>query len=691
MSVKSRRHTVSPSTAALQQQRKRSDAPAHSAQAAIGGVPSNQALSHVLNGGTPLDPRLRAEMESRFGERFAGVRVHNDADAQRSAAEHEARAYTVGEDIVFGPDRYEPHTSDGKQLLAHELAHVVQQRRGGSPPKLNVDAVHERNAVQAAARIAAGASSVKVNGGTGVGLAREPEDDESKKKRARKRPVEPPTKKPLPGVDPDMDAAVERAFIEAPTNQPAPKNPKPARRRGNRAAKDARKQFSGELRERYAAELSVGKGGQVHHGVEVQALKRYPGVFTVDEINAASGMRGIPPEQGGKRQLHNSKIREVWDRHYRNLDSLIKERGLKPGTKPYRQFVREYLFNARAEMDYLYGQFYSEQRAAAGLKPGEAGTKTQKKATPKKQSAPKESTARKKGAGKRGPTRPVEEAAPKTKAKPKPKPKKPTAKKAPRKGGSKAPMKKATSKPKEPSNRGKKASAKKLGPETNAKTPAETPAAPAARPDARIPEPAAQPAEPVKGRTPEPAKTVTEHAQAAPREMVPPVEGRAPLDLAGSAKGLLSGAGEIAGFLGAIPAVKGIFRDLKEGDVAGAAEKGAELRLSFVPELAPLFFAKGVISNYWGERHEAIESDSFAVGDAIRDFVKESTLIGDIPYGPEVVGGLGSAGTAVVESVGYTVVDIGEGIAEGAEDVYDFLTEPILSEEMLRQLTRDDD
>lgn len=68
-------------------------------------------------------------MESRLGHDFAHVRVHTDAAAARSAAAVGAQAYTVGSDVVFGAGRYAPTSGDGRQLLAHELTHVVQQRR----------------------------------------------------------------------------------------------------------------------------------------------------------------------------------------------------------------------------------------------------------------------------------------------------------------------------------------------------------------------------------------------------------------------------------------------------------------------------------------------------------------------------------------------------------------------------------
>lgn len=77
--------------------------------------------------GQPLDAGTRAFMEARFGHDFGQVRVHADARAARSARAVDALAYTVGRDIVFAPGAYAPASAAGRHLLAHELAHVVQQ------------------------------------------------------------------------------------------------------------------------------------------------------------------------------------------------------------------------------------------------------------------------------------------------------------------------------------------------------------------------------------------------------------------------------------------------------------------------------------------------------------------------------------------------------------------------------------
>jgi hypothetical protein len=80
--------------------------------------------------GRPLDEPVKAEMEARLGHDFGDVRVHTDAAADASARSVHAHAYTVGSNIVFQRDKYEPDSPDGRRMLAHELTHVVQQRSG---------------------------------------------------------------------------------------------------------------------------------------------------------------------------------------------------------------------------------------------------------------------------------------------------------------------------------------------------------------------------------------------------------------------------------------------------------------------------------------------------------------------------------------------------------------------------------
>lgn len=79
------------------------------------------------SGGHPLPTGLRSFFEPRFGRDFSQVRVHTGPKAAESAQAIQARAYTRGRDVVFGSGEYAPDSHRGRRLMAHELAHVVQQ------------------------------------------------------------------------------------------------------------------------------------------------------------------------------------------------------------------------------------------------------------------------------------------------------------------------------------------------------------------------------------------------------------------------------------------------------------------------------------------------------------------------------------------------------------------------------------
>lgn len=112
--------------------------------------------------GKPLDVAMRAYMEPRFQQDFSQVRLHTDSGAAASAKALGARAYTVGNDIVFGSGRPAPDTMAGRTLLAHELAHVVQQRGEPSPAQAySIGPVHssaEHEAQTCAEAVSAGRS-----------------------------------------------------------------------------------------------------------------------------------------------------------------------------------------------------------------------------------------------------------------------------------------------------------------------------------------------------------------------------------------------------------------------------------------------------------------------------------------------------------------------------------------------------
>ncbi len=96
-------------------------------------APAPASVAAVLaSHGEALAPTLRRDMEQHFGHDFSQVRVHADSRAAASAREVHARAWTVGRHIAFASGRYQPEAPAGRHLLAHELAHVVQQRNSAA-------------------------------------------------------------------------------------------------------------------------------------------------------------------------------------------------------------------------------------------------------------------------------------------------------------------------------------------------------------------------------------------------------------------------------------------------------------------------------------------------------------------------------------------------------------------------------
>ncbi len=113
----------------------------------------------VQSAGQPLEPAARAFMEPRFGHDFSRVRIHSDAHAATSARNVGALAYTVGSHVVFGSGHYAPHSGAGLRLLAHELAHVVQQTGAQPGSALQTAPVLQRQSPSPAAPASATATA----------------------------------------------------------------------------------------------------------------------------------------------------------------------------------------------------------------------------------------------------------------------------------------------------------------------------------------------------------------------------------------------------------------------------------------------------------------------------------------------------------------------------------------------------
>ncbi|HEV2415918.1 MAG TPA: DUF4157 domain-containing protein [Candidatus Dormibacteraeota bacterium] len=163
------------------------------------------AVSHVLRQpGHTLEPAARVAMERRFGHDFSSVRVHSDHAAAASAESVGAAAYTVGSHIVFARDRYRPSTHQGRWLMAHELAHVVQQE-GSAPPNLDRLTVgHEHD------RLEEDAASIANQVLVGIGSVQTPVEDEA----GLRRLTEVEFKTQL-GATPQQRAAIDALFANA--------------------------------------------------------------------------------------------------------------------------------------------------------------------------------------------------------------------------------------------------------------------------------------------------------------------------------------------------------------------------------------------------------------------------------------------------------------------------------------------
>ncbi|WP_409180837.1 DUF4157 domain-containing protein [Amycolatopsis sp. VS8301801F10] len=133
------------------------------------------AAEAVRSPGEPLDQPASAVLSARFGQDFSTVRVHADSRAADAARALGARAYTIGSHIAFAAGEYAPATASGQRLLAHELAHVVQQRGASGAP----EAISRPGdpAEREARAIAAGGKGVPVQA-TGLMAHRDTHDDE---------------------------------------------------------------------------------------------------------------------------------------------------------------------------------------------------------------------------------------------------------------------------------------------------------------------------------------------------------------------------------------------------------------------------------------------------------------------------------------------------------------------------------
>jgi hypothetical protein len=108
-----------------------------------------RSIDQARGGGQGMDHGTRVQMESAFGADFSGVRIHTDARADGLSQSLSARAFTTGRDVFFRQGEYSPGSSSGRELLAHELTHVVQQNGDGIQRKMTVSEPGDAHEVEA--------------------------------------------------------------------------------------------------------------------------------------------------------------------------------------------------------------------------------------------------------------------------------------------------------------------------------------------------------------------------------------------------------------------------------------------------------------------------------------------------------------------------------------------------------------
>ena len=152
----------------------------------------------------PLDPSTRTTLHPTFGHSIDTVRIHADSEADKIASELDARALTVGRDIYFRSGEYAPARADGRNLIAHELAHVVQQERFGTPSGFGLSRSSDSSEIEAdsAASSAAAGLPAVVNATPNAAIARKEEEEESWLEKAAWFAGE-----HLPGIGDSVEAA----------------------------------------------------------------------------------------------------------------------------------------------------------------------------------------------------------------------------------------------------------------------------------------------------------------------------------------------------------------------------------------------------------------------------------------------------------------------------------------------------
>ncbi len=158
-------------------------------------------------GGQPVGESARASLEPHFGVDLSDVRIHADAEADEMSRQLNAKAFTTGKDVFFRSGDYQPGTTEGQKLLAHEMTHVAQQSEGAPAPAA-------RDTSTPTSTRAVGKAPTAATGGKGTSVARQEDTDV----RVARQPVEvkggagPATPPPATPAPPLMTSAQATLF-----------------------------------------------------------------------------------------------------------------------------------------------------------------------------------------------------------------------------------------------------------------------------------------------------------------------------------------------------------------------------------------------------------------------------------------------------------------------------------------------
>jgi hypothetical protein len=277
---------------------------------------SDTVREAVSSPGRSLDDSVQRAMERRMGDSFDDVQIHADPRAAEAAEQLNARAFTVGNHVVFNHGEYDPESAEGQHVLAHELAHVRQQTGGALSMlpqedlalEIDPDPELEREAAETAERVVSG-------GEIGV-------------HRMRHTKIH---------IQRERQGTLHN-FTDSDREYP----PHPVKNQRARFGHASRKNYRKTYREKYPG---LEDRVVVHHAVEQKYLttkdNNFPNIVPPEEMHSLENLRGIPKEKDNK--LHQIEIDNEWEKFRRRTDNITKSKLLTKATEVDDKYGVEFL------------------------------------------------------------------------------------------------------------------------------------------------------------------------------------------------------------------------------------------------------------------------------------------------------------------------------------------------------------